>query len=103
VSSRARERSVTRRGEAPRLVVVAAHRTRHARARPLPPRRRRPRPAPAAPAPPRGQDARAAEDHDGRFDALFLLHQLGLEQFELHAHRAQFLAQQEAVSVKARR
>ena len=28
-------------------------------------------------------------------DALLLLHQLGLEQFELHAHRAQFLAQQE--------
>jgi hypothetical protein len=41
------------------------------------------------------RDACAAEDDDGGLDALFLLHQLGLEQFELHAHRAQFLAQQE--------
>ena len=31
----------------------------------------------------------------GRFDALLVLHQLGLEQLELHAHRAQLLAQQE--------
>jgi hypothetical protein len=40
-------------------------------------------------------DARAAENHDRRFDALLVLHQLGLEQLELHAHRAHLFAQQE--------
>ena len=40
-------------------------------------------------------DARAAEDDDGRLDALLVLDHLGLEQLELHAHRAQLFAQQE--------
>ena len=41
------------------------------------------------------QDARAAEDHDRRLDAVRVLHELGLEKLELHAYRPQLLAQQE--------
>jgi hypothetical protein len=41
-------------------------------------------------------DARAAEDDDRRLDVLLGLDHLRLEQLELHAHRAQLLAQQEA-------
>jgi hypothetical protein len=77
---------------------------RHLARAPGPGRRLRPRPAPAAAAPRRAAAARALPKMTtvARMPCS-LLDQLGLEQLELHAHRTQFLAQQEALSVKARR
>ena len=84
------------RREAARLVVVARH--RGARSRP-------PRSAFASPAACAASSASGATSGAtmralpkmtiGRLDALLVLHQLGLEQLELHPHRAQLLAQQE--------
>jgi hypothetical protein len=41
------------------------------------------------------EDAGTAKHHDGRFNPLFALNHLGLEQFELHAHGAQIGVEQE--------
>jgi hypothetical protein len=49
------------------------------------------------------RDARGAVDDEGGRDLRLVEQQLGLEQFELEADRAQVLAQQNSLSWKARR